>query len=579
MNNLISRKIQSLFSHKCIRLFALLLAFVVSLPALDSGMMMDDYLQRSVVLSDSDTNPYEFYRMGSERTHESIEYGILPWWLHPESRLAFYRPVANWLMELDYQLWPESLPLMHFHSILWYLILVFIAGAVYQRMMPSALAAGLALIMFVLDFGHGNAVAWLCNRNVMLAMILSMAALLCYRRQEWKWQIPGSLCFAVSLACAEAAIAITGYFFAYEVFLSRQPWGRRVQRLLFYAAISVAWLLFWRDQGYGAAGPGFYIDPVADPAGFLSSLVYRAPAYIVGEFISFPLEILGLMQHSEWALHTWIVIICLGAVFARLLWPVLKASPPARFFAVGMAIAALPISGAELVSRSLWYVGFGAVGLIALFLDDYFSRRDTVTPSGSIFAVALLIIHLIVSPFFFWIGIQSIGFWDHHLDSRTIRLPNHKEQPNSVLLLSTHMWEVGVSFPMIKDVALSMGSDASRPPPSIDRLRLLTTGVGEFELYRPDEDTLVVRSEEGFEWMRKGVWGFKKGESVTLSDVDITVLDVGPEGAAREIQFRFDPGVLKTYEVLEWGGDYYQPSSLPAVGDVRRVVTSPPTFE
>ncbi len=47
-----------------------------------------------------------------------INLGIVPWWLSKEAQYSFWRPLAAFSHWIDYQLWPDSLVLMHAHNIL-----------------------------------------------------------------------------------------------------------------------------------------------------------------------------------------------------------------------------------------------------------------------------------------------------------------------------------------------------------------------------------------------------------------------------------------------------------------------------
>lgn len=566
MKDAVKHRLEAILSNRQNFLLATLLGLLIALPSLSDGLFMDDYQQRATLLTTSDGNPFEFYRMGTPQTDAMLQSGVLPWWTHPVSKLVFFRPIAHWLMQLDYQLWPNNIALMHLHSVLWYAVLVAVTGLVYRRFMPSPLAAGFAAILFALDGGHGGAVAWIANRNVMVAMTGSMLALLCYQRTQWRWQFLGCLLFALTMASAEAALAITGYFFAYEVCLSRQRWPQRILRLTPYALIAMAWLAFWRYGGYGSAGPGFYTDPGADPAEFLRGLIYRAPAFLLGQIAFVPVEVVALFEESPWRVCAWIAVLLGCGLLVKVFWPLLQSSAVARFYALGMCIATLPICGSQLVGRSLWYVSFGALGLLALWLEPFISNAVESRKKLTRFACAMLVIHLVVSPILFVLGGRVGVMFDNYMDSRTVRLPNAEGSNKNVLALSVKQYEVNTYYPLLKDEALSLGTAPARAKPSISRLRLLTNAADEFELWRKDEDTLVVRRESGFSGMRKGKYGFNQGESVVLDDVTITVREITSGRAAKEIEYRFKPGVLSTYEVIAWRENHFEPAQLPAKG-------------
>jgi hypothetical protein len=561
------QKLEAVLSHRYIFLFAALLGFLMALPSLGGGLWMDDYQQRVALLSTLDGNPFEFYRMGTPQTEALLQSGILPWWTHPVSKLVFFRPIAHWLMQIDYQLWPNSVAIMHLHSIFWYAALVAVVGLVYRRFTLWPLAAGFSAILFAVDFGHGGAVAWLANRNAMVAMTASMLALLCYQKKVWYWQFLGCIFFAASMASAEAALAITGYFFAYEIFLSKQRWLWRFMRLLPYALIALFWLAFWHQRGYGSAGPGFYTDPANDPGEFIRGVIYRAPAFLFGQLTVVPVEIFWILENSQWRNYAFAAVLATLGFFVIQIFPVFKNSALARFYFLGMCIAAIPICGSQLVGRSLWYVGFGAIGLLGLLFERFFSVAVENRRRGfTLFAGTMLILHLVVSPLMFMFGIVVGPLLDNYMDSRTLQLSDERGSNKNILVVSAVDFEMNTYYPMLKDEALSIGTAPMRLKSRISKVLSLTNGVGDFELWQEDDDTLVVRRDSGFAEMRKGKYGFTKGERVALDDVDITVREITEDRAATEIEYHFKPGALSNYGVVAWQGGHFSPLQLPDRG-------------
>lgn len=573
----VKARIGAFLTNRRIFLFAALLGFLIALPSLWAGLLLDDYGQRIIMLTKQDANPFEFYRMGSAQTEAQVQSGIQPWWKYPTSQLAFFRPVARWLMQVDYQLWPDSIWLMHLHSVLWYAALVAAVGLVYRRFTPVPIAAGFSAILFAVDAWHGGAVAWLANRNVLVAMTGSMLALLCYERRQWYWQLLGCLIFALTMACAEAALAITGYFFAYEVFLSKQRWPQRILRLLPYALIVVLWFAFWRRYGYGSAGPGFYTDPATNPLGFLQNMTYRLPAILFGQFALVAVEIFGVIESTLWRPYALAGALIAVLIFVRLLWPLLQSSAQARFYALGMLIAAIPICGVQLVNRSLWYVGFGALGVLGLLFERFFFAQVKPKKSLAWFTGVMLFLHFVVSPISFVIGIKAVNVLDSYFDARTFHLPDAGAANKKTLAIATQNYELNIMFPLMKDKELLLDTKSSEPQLSIAKVRALTNGPGEFELWRKDDDTLVVRRDSGFEKMREGRYGFNKGDSVVLDDVAITVREINSNREATEIEYRFKSGALNNYEVVTWGGNYFVPAQLPEIGMKTIVKVLPPS--
>ncbi len=103
--------------------------------------------------------------------------GALPWWSAPELKFVFLRPLSTSTHRLDYRLWPDSAILMHLHSLLWLVLLVWAAGRLYRKLLAPAWVAGLATILFALDDSHGYPAAWLANCNAIVSSALGVLAL------------------------------------------------------------------------------------------------------------------------------------------------------------------------------------------------------------------------------------------------------------------------------------------------------------------------------------------------------------------------------------------------------------------
>jgi hypothetical protein len=562
------KKIAAWFDRRAGLLVALLLATLVALPTLGSGYLADDYQQRILMLSGGQGNAFEFEHRGTPATEARIERGVLPWWMHPTTKIVFYRPISQWLMWLDYHWWPDDLVLMHLHSLLWYVLTVLVAGLAYRQIMPTRWASNLASVLFAVDWAHG-AMAWLAGRNALLCLSTSLLALLCYRRAGLAWQALGWLLFALSMACGEPALAITGFFFAYEVFLSKRPWALRVLHLLPYALIALGWVTFWKLNGYGTTGPGFYVDPASAPLEFLAHTVYRLPGYLVGQLFLPPTEAFGLLEITE--VHplalvlAWTLVALLGWLFL----PLLRTSHQARFFALGMVIAALLICGAAMLSRAQSYVGFGAIGLLALYLERLREPQAAPRPVR-IFAGVMLALHLWLSPLLF-IAYSKVGeMLDASMDAQRVHLPDHGTR--SVLALSVNSYFGSITIPILKDQALSLGARPTRQAPDITRIRALNEGNTAYDLFRPEADTLVIRRASGFtRAARPPAYGFTAGDRVELDDVTVLVPSVTAERAPNVIEYHFRPGTLDSYQVIAWRDERFVDAALPAVGQTLHV--------
>lgn len=561
-----------LFGHRHIFRITVFLTLLLCLPMLGNGLFLDDYQQRLALLTAPGSNIFDFFSRGNPVTEAQIQSGILPWWTWAEAKVRFFRPLGQFLSWLDYQLWPDNVMLMHLHSVLWYLLLVAVVAMTYRQLMPMRWAAGLAAMLFALDYGHAGGVAWLCNRNVMIAMILSLACLHCHRRDTAVMRMAAAALFALSLAAGEAALALTGYLLAHELFLSPHSRWQRLRRLLPYALIALLWIGFWHDQGYGVAGPGFYLDIPGQPMLFLQKLIYRAPAYLVGQLALPPAEVFGalelLPEPGLPMLLAGAYALALLALLLRFFLPLLRQSALARFYALGLLIAVLPICASSLVSRSLWYVSFGAAGLIALYVAHY---RELVTGAAALrrarrFAAGLLGVHLLLAPLLFLLVPKVADALDAAMDSRALHLPSETAEQPRLLLLSSLSYIGNVTFPLLKDQAWSLGPAPLRQPPVLTHIRALTDGKGRFVVQRATEDTLIVTADTAFTSLATLPYGFAPGHQVALDDVRITIARVNALGQPVQIRYEFVPGVLATYAVMAWQKDRFVPAQLPLPG-------------
>ena len=284
-------------------------AVAVSLPAVGKGLLNDDYMQRATVLGPSPfldrLAPTElvpdgpmglrrvladlYIAVDPEQNFDALRaYGALPWWTYAGYRVAFWRPVAALTHWLDHRLFPDSLALMHLHSILWFAAVVWLVAALYRRFIDAAPVAGLAALLFLLDDGSYFPTMWLANRNLLICLFFGILSVVLHdrwRRDRWR---PAALlapvCLSLSLLSAEAGIATVAYLFAYEATLMAGRWRGRVLALAPAVGVVVLWRMIYNVLGYGASGGGFYFDPVREPVDYILASLQRAPFLLAGQW-------------------------------------------------------------------------------------------------------------------------------------------------------------------------------------------------------------------------------------------------------------------------------------------------------
>jgi hypothetical protein len=335
---------------------------------------------------------YQFATVDPERNLQQLKaYGALPWWTSDSLRVAFWRPVASFTHWVDYRLFPTSIALMHLHSILWFAAVVFAVSILYRRIGELRITdcglrirhagfgpqceiqnpqwmAGLAALMYLLADCSYFPTMWLANRNALISLFFGILAVILHDRHRTAggWlNFTGALaCLLLSLFSAEAGIATGAYLFAYEIVLRRERWTRRLGASAPFVAVTLGWRLVYSVLGYGAAGGGFYIDPVREPLRYALAVLDRLPFLLAGQWTSLPPEFCGMLSGAAKQV-LWAALLALTVGLPVVLWPLLRENRRARFWLVGMYASAVPICATVPMSRALVFVAVGAFGLIA----------------------------------------------------------------------------------------------------------------------------------------------------------------------------------------------------------------------
>ena len=358
-----------------------LLALLLVAPALGVGPMGDDYMHMARVdphlrvpgFAYAPLDLFTFVSGDPTQRAVLLEEGVFGWWMAPDFRMSFWRPLSSLTHVVDHLLWPRSSVLAHAHSIVWFAALLAVLAALYRRFHPPWIAH-LALLLYAVDDARGWVLGWTANRNVLVAATLAFAALLVHdraRRDGWRpgtWLAPAL--FAAALLGGESALAVTGYLFAHALFIDEGPLARRLARLWPYAVLSVAWLVAYKALGYGTSGGSMYLNPLDEPAGYLRALVERLPVLLAAQ--------LGLSLSDAWlVLPASARVVAYGlallwlAVFGVVLAPVWRRVPACRFWALGAVLSLPPVCATFPMDRLLVFAGVGAMAAVALVLAEW----------------------------------------------------------------------------------------------------------------------------------------------------------------------------------------------------------------
>lgn len=555
----------------------LALGLLLTSPALTTGWVADDYihllsLRERPGLAGIAHHPLDLFRFAdgdARAARELMEQGVFPWWADLEVRLAFFRPLASLTHALDAWLWPSSSFAMHAHSLLWFAALLAGVGLSFKALTSSTLTAGLALALFAVDDAHASAAGWLANRNALVALALSVPALVhhdAWRRTGRKasaWIAHG--CFALGLAGGETATMIAAYLAAYALFLDGTTARRRIQSLLGYASILLLWRVLYSHLGYGAVGSGLYVDPGLDPWSFLRSAGPR--------FLTLLLALFWLPWSDFWELYPDLspalqpaLLAFAGAVLSALgalSMPALRSRRTARFWLFGCVASVIPACAAFPHDRLLLGPSIGGAAFLAEVLQHTLAL-GAAGPLGRAGAKLLLGFHLLLAPFLCLFRAASVGHMDELLRAQDATLPHGASiRDRTLVLLNPALDPFAAYLAPYREL-----HGLTRPR----ALYWLATGVSELHVTRVDQHTLSVRPRNGYLWsasqrMLRSPSPHAWRTPLALNEATFEVRALTLDGRPAEVQVRFrealgDPSLT----FMRWAGAGYVDFVPPDVG-------------
>jgi hypothetical protein len=564
-------------------LCTVLLALLLVSPGLGGGPLADDYMLLARVdprlhvpgFPYAPLDLFTFVSGDPSQRAVLLEKGVFGWWMAPDFRMSFWRPLSSLTHVLDHLLWPQSWVLAHVHSMLWFAALLAVLAVLYRRF-HAPWVAHLALVLYAVDDARGWVLGWVANRNALVAATFAFAALVLHdraRRDGWrtgKWLAPAL--FAAALLGGEAALAVTGYLFAHALFIDSGPLSRRLGRLWPYAALAVAFLVAYKAMGFGASGGGMYLNPMDEPTPYLRALGERLPILLAAQ--------IGLSLSDIWSalppvarLSAYALAVAALVAFAALLAPLLRRRPACRFWALGAVLSLPPLCATIPMDRLLVFAGVGAMAAIALVFAEWLeggafalfprARRAAVTIAVSLLAV----LHLVLAPLLLPVRALSVDLLARIGARLEASIPTDQTVRGKTLVILSSSVELTAFPPWMQRQV--------RGVPLPRSMRVLASCFADLRVSRLDATTLRVRPEKGFldnEFLRmvRGLSRpFRAGDEVVLSDLRVRVREVTVDGRPAEADFTFavpleDPSLLWTR--VQAGGAL-SPWSPPSVGE------------
>jgi hypothetical protein len=491
--------------------------------------------------------------------------------------------------------------LMHVHSLVWYSLLCVIAALLYRRILGVGLPAGLAAILFTVNVTHYFSMNVINARNVIMAALFGLLTLLLHDRWRRQGQRAGAwlavVTFTLTLLSAEAGLAIAAYLAAYALCLDTGSWRQRLGSLVPYGFVILAWRLAYQRLGYGTWGTNFYIDPGREPLRFGHALLERWAFLLFGQWTMPDPGVYTVL--SVWARRGyWVIALAFIALLGVGLLPLLRKTPAARFWGLGMALAVIPACAVNApTARHLMFIGVGAIGLLAQFCAGLVEKRDWL-PSRQLWripawfsATHLFALQGIVFPILVISTPAVLGGTYYTALMDLGALPGCEQQDVMI---------VNAPSPGQSIYMQSLRQFRGQPVPA--HLRVLAPGHFAVTLSRPDANTLLVRPEYGYllppgaplggwqdlfpllhpsyaarygdTFFRSSAVSIPLGQEIDLPGMRGQVTALTPDGRPLEIRFQFerpleDPSLR--WLQWDWKKGTYRSFPLPGVGESVRV--------
>lgn len=570
-----------------------LLAALLTAPSLAGGLVLDDYVLAVGAKSDAPrvpglhVSPLSLFRFTTGRpedNHALMDQGVLlPWWSDPHHLNAFFRPLSSLSHVLDFRLAPDAPWLMHLHSILWLVALVLGVAHIYARIDPApqdgpkhamTRAAALAVLLFAIDDAHGMTVAWLANRNALIAATLALPAIGAHHRYLTQrfplGRVLGPLCFALGLLAGETAVAVLGYVLAHAIALDRAPIPWRVVHVLPYVAVLLAWRLVFGQLGLGSHGSGAYHDPLGEPLGYALALAQHLPV-LLGSQLGVPVADTWFWGEPSLQVALLVFSGLTAVAVLGLAHVLLRRDPVARFWMIGMLLSSCAVAASVPGERLLLVPSIGGAALLAklmLALYDRLRASDGAL-SPKLAARALIVLAVVHGPASL-AGLPPRAAQMHVLrgaiEHAGAKLASGSDARRDVVILAAPV-DIFASYQQIERIA--------RGVPHPAHVNWLATASSAVAISRLDARTLRIAPELGFlrsaseQHYRGDPRSLPAGSRVALSAFTATVASTTPDGRPAVVDFRFEHPLddPRAPRFVRFVNGAFEPARVPALGE------------
>jgi hypothetical protein len=262
-------------------------------------------------------------------------------------------------------------------------------------------------VLFAVNEAHVLPVAWISNRNALVAtvpMLFGLCAWIRWVEDGWRaGRILAPLGIVIGMAGSELGLAVLSYFVAYALLGARAIGVRaRLTRLAPFAGLGLAYVLTYRLLGFDGSGSGAYQEPVQDPVGFLGGVVTAVPTLLASGIAGFSADFWFVAASLRPAQVVAGGMATLGFIAVlRAIWTHLDDSIRLglRWLLTGSALSFIPVSAVFPSDRMLLVPGIGlSAALAAVLVHAYRSWRTRRRRWLVVVGGYLAVVHLLLAP-------------------------------------------------------------------------------------------------------------------------------------------------------------------------------------
>ncbi len=533
----------------------ILSALLLALPSVFSPFFVDEHMQAS---------KWKAWQQGTEQPSRHIlnDYFVFigpegrepamqslgVWWMAPDLKIAFWRPLAAATHVVDQYLWPNRLVPIHLHTLLWLAALLAALGHLLRRFLAPA-TANLALALYAWDDARGMVLSWIANRHALLAACFGVCALVAHdrwRRERWRWgSYLAPALLGIGLLSSEMALATVAFLLAHAVWIEEGPLRRRLMRLWPYGLVVVAWQVLYVAGDFGVAASGAYQNPLSEPLAFAARVLERAPIYALAQLTPVESMFWGMLPTGG-RIVIYLLALAVVAVVGRVAWPRLTGHAQARFWLGGAGLSLVFICASAPWDRHLVFVGLGAAPALSMLLTAL-ADSPALGRWSRVVAGTLVVFNLGLAPLLLPLKSLTILGMSIAMPSPDASIPRDPALVSHKTLVIP--W-LAFEAPLWFTWSMRDAQGIARPT----QTRILAASYGDVTMTRTDPFTLRLQPRDGFfpsdssSMFRSPSRPFHPGDVVQLPDFTAKVIEVMNSGRPRIVEFRFSSAL----EAPDW---------------------------